>query len=288
NYIDYYLIHNIATLEAWQKACALGLEKWIAEKKANGQIKQIGFSFHGPQAEFFAVLDAYDWDFCQIQYNYMNENYQAGREGLLRAHEKGLMVVIMEPLLGGKLAVGLPKKIEAFFKKEGEGLSPAAWALRWLWNQKEMTLLLSGMNSMEQMNENIQTAENAVPGMMTEKDLAIIKQVEAIFNESNKVPCTGCNYCMPCPYGVNIPGCFAGYNASYASGFVAGITQYMTSTNALNIEKNASARNCKKCGKCEKQCPQHIEIIKSLESVSKRMEPLWIRLGIKLAARFMK
>jgi predicted aldo/keto reductase-like oxidoreductase len=182
------------------------------------------------------------------------------------------MTIIMEPLLGGKLAVGLPKKVAAFFKKEGGGLKPASWALRWLWNQKEVTLLLSGMNSMEQMTENIKTAESAQAGIMSEKELTIIKQAESIFTQSTKIPCTGCNYCMPCPHGVNIPGCFSGYNTSYANGFFAGVSQYMKNINASDAEKNASAKKCKKCGKCEKQCPQHIEIIKSLASVSKRME----------------
>jgi predicted aldo/keto reductase-like oxidoreductase len=285
DYIDYYLIHNIPTLAAWQKACGFGIEKWIAEKKANGKIKQIGFSFHGKQNEFFDIIEAYNWDFCQIQYNYMNEHYQAGREGLVKAHKKGLMTIVMEPLLGGKLAVGLPKKVAAFFKKEGGGLKPASWALRWLWNQKEVTLLLSGMNSMEQMTENIKTAESAQAGMMSEKERAIIKQAESIFTQSTKIPCTKCNYCMPCPHGVNIPGCFSGYNTSYANGFFTGVSQYMKNINASDAEKNASAKKCKKCGKCEKQCPQHIEIIKSLESVSKRMESPWARIGAKLVAR---
>lgn len=288
DYIDYYLIHNIKSLPIWQKFCDLGIEKWIAEKRAKGQIKQIGFSFHGTQDEFFSLIDAYNWDFCQIQYNYVNEHYQAGREGLLKAHEKGLMVIIMEPLLGGKLAVGLPKKVQAFFAEEGGGLKPAAWALRWLWNQKEVTLLLSGMNSMEQLAENIETAETAKSGMMTEKELSVIKQAESLIAASNKIPCTGCEYCIPCPYGVNIPGCFSGYNLSYSSGYFAGISRYLKVTNAFKIGKESGAKKCMKCGKCEKHCPQHIEIVKSLESVSKRMEPFWVRPIVKLAARSEK
>ncbi|MDR2904079.1 MAG: aldo/keto reductase [Clostridiales bacterium] len=288
DYIDYYLIHNVPTLASWQAVCAIGVEKWIAEKKASGQIRQIGFSFHGIQEEFLNLLDVYDWDFCQIQYNYMNENYQAGRKGLLKAHEKGLPVVIMEPLLGGKLAAGLPKKAETLFKNAVGGFSPAAWALRWVWHHKEATLLLSGMGSEAQVAENIQTAETAVPGMLTEKEMATIKQAEAIFKESYKIPCTGCNYCLPCPKGVNIPGCFAGYNVSFSSGLIAGISQYMTSTAVMNPKQNSGPANCVKCGKCEKQCPQHIRIMNALEAVSKRMEPFWVRAGIKLFAQLRK
>ncbi|MDR1502621.1 MAG: aldo/keto reductase, partial [Prevotella sp.] len=143
------------------------------------------------------MLEAYLWDFCQIQYNYMNENYQAGRVGLQKANKMGLPVIIMEPLLGGKLANGLPKKAEKLFAGADSSSTPASWAFRWLWNQPEVTVVLSGMNSMEQLDDNIKTAENAEPNMLTARETGIFSEVTAVFQEAYKVPCTGCNYCMP-------------------------------------------------------------------------------------------
>ena len=288
DYIDYYLIHNLPTTASWDRIRDLGVERFISETKKSGRIKQIGFSFHGAQNEFLSLLDPYDWDFCQIQYNYANENYQAGRAGLLKAHEKGIPVIVMEPLLGGKLANGLPKKAVKLFDGAGDGLSAASWALRWLWDQPQVTVVLSGMNSMEQLNDNIKTAGNAAPGMLSEKEAAIFSEVVSVFEESYKIPCTGCNYCMPCPHGVNIPGCFSAYNASYAVGFMSGMMQYVTSTGMNHPIKNFSGRNCEKCGACEKKCPQHIGIIKSLEAVSGRMEPFWVRAILKLYLTFSK
>jgi predicted aldo/keto reductase-like oxidoreductase len=280
-YIDYYLIHNLSARASWDALRELGIEKWIQEKKENGQIRQIGFSFHGAQDGFLSLLDAYEWDFCQIQYNYMNENYQAGRTGLRKAHEKGLPVIIMEPLLGGKLANGLPPKAEKLFKDADPTLSFAAWAFGWLWNQPEPAVVLSGMNSAAQLEDNIKTAERAVWPERSE----LFASVAEAFNDVYKIPCTGCNYCMPCPKGVNIPGCFAAYNTSYVMGFMSGIQQYITSTGANHPEKNYRGRNCVKCGQCLTKCPQHIEIPKRLEAVTKRMEPWWFRVLIGLIVK---
>jgi predicted aldo/keto reductase-like oxidoreductase len=277
DYIDYYLIHNLFDSNLWENLCAMGIEKWIKEKKAAGRIRNIGFSFHGIHGEFLKILDVYDWDFCQIQYNYINTNYQAGTAGLKKAADKGLPVIIMEPLLGGKLANGLPKMAAAVFRSVNSSLSQAAWALRWLWNQKEVTVVLSGMNEDSQLEENITIAHDAVPNMLTTDESIVFDSVVKIFNASYKIPCTGCNYCMPCPQRVNIPGCFAAYNVSYAIGMLSGIQQYMTSTGATDPKRIYAASHCKKCGACEKKCPQHISIIKSLEKVKKRMEPFWIR-----------
>ena len=273
--IDYYLMHNLQEMAGWERLKALGVEDWISRKKASRQIGQIGFSFHGAAAEFLKLLDAYDWDFCQIQYNYMNENFQAGRAGLLAASAKGLPVIVMEPLLGGKLAAGLPKKAEALFRERGEG-SPASWALKWLWDQPEVTVVLSGMNSPEQLAENLNTAESSSAGMLGEDERKLFKNVEAAFSESYKIPCTGCNYCMPCPRNVNIPACFTAYNTSFASGFVAGMTMY------IQEFSKRGASLCVKCGKCEKLCPQHIQIIAGLGVVHSRLEPLWLRPGMAL------
>ena len=184
-------------------ACELGIEKWIQEKKVLGQIKNIGFSVHGIHDEFLKLLDIYDWGFCLIQYNYLNANYQAGTAGLKKAAEKGLPVIVMEPLLRGKLANGLPQKAVDIFRAANISLTPAAWGLRWLWNQKEVTVVISGMNEISQLEKNITTAENAVPDMLTYKENEVYESAIKIIKESYKIPCTGYNYCMPCPKNVN-------------------------------------------------------------------------------------
>ena len=287
DYIDYYLIHNIGDVNSWEKLCELGIEKWITDKKESGQIKNIGFSFHGIHNEFLKLLDVYDWNFCQIQYNYINTDYQAGAAGLKKAAEKGLPVIIMEPLLGGKLATGLPKKAVKLFKETNSSLSPAAHALRWLWNQKEVTVVLSGMNEISQLEENIETAKNATPDMLTPEEEKVFDFVIKEFNSANKIPCTGCNYCMPCPNNVNIPACFTSYNMLYTVGMVAGMQLYVTSTGSMNPQKKYAASNCEECGACEKKCPQNIPVIKSLKTVRKKMEPFWIKPAVAFYMKFM-
>jgi predicted aldo/keto reductase-like oxidoreductase len=272
--VDYYLLHMLTDSRQWERLRAMGIEEWLAERKKEGRIKQAGFSFHGSQEEFLKLLDVYDWDFCQIQYNYAQENYQAGKTGLLRAAAKGLPVIIMEPLLGGKLASALPREAEEVFGVSGK--KAAGWALRWVWNHKEATVLLSGMNDPAQLDENLLIAETAFPGSLTAGELASYRRVVEIFSASYKVPCTGCNYCMPCPQHVNIPGCFAAYNTSFALGWIQGMQQYATSA-TLTSDQTSGPGLCVKCGACESHCPQHIPIIKSLAAVRKRMEPLPLR-----------
>jgi predicted aldo/keto reductase-like oxidoreductase len=285
NYIDYYLMHNLSDTTTWRSLCEMGIEKWIEEKKKSGQIKNIGFSFHGIYNEFLQLLEVYEWNFCQIQYNYININYQAGMAGLKKASEKGLSVIVMEPLLGGKLANGLPSKAVAVFKSANNSLSPAVWAFRWLWNQKEVNVVLSGMNKNAQLEENIRIANDSTPNMLTNEENEAYESVIKIFNASYKIPCTGCNYCMPCPHNVNSPGCLAAYNLSYTVGMFSGMMQYVISTGVTDPQKNYAASRCTRCGNCEKHCPQHISIMKSLEKVSKRIEPFWFKTAIKL---FMK
>ncbi|MCL2152567.1 MAG: 4Fe-4S dicluster domain-containing protein, partial [Oscillospiraceae bacterium] len=219
---------------------------------------------------------------------YMDENYQAGQTGLRKAHEKGIPVIVMEPLLGGKLATGLPPKAVQLFKKIDAESSAASWAFRWLWNQPEVTVVLSGMNSMEQLSDNINTAETAKHGMITDEISAVFELVIAEIHMAYKVPCTGCNYCMPCPNNVNIPGCFAAYNTFNVMGRISGFTQYVTGTGASNSENQRGPKNCVKCGVCEQQCPQHIEIIKQLEVVRRSMEPFWFNPVIWLVQKLMR
>ena len=282
DHIDYYLLHNLTATADWEGLAALGAARWIAEKKESGQIRQIGFSYHGAQGEFARLLDCYPWEFTQIQYNYSDETFQAGRAGLQKAAAMGLPVIIMEPLLGGRLATGLPKRAVRLLEQTGEGRSPAEWALRWLWDQPECTVVLSGMNSMAQLDDNLRAAEDAPPGCLTQAQRAVYPKVVEIFREAYKIPCTGCNYCMPCPKGVNIPGCFAAYNASYAVDLFTGFAQYTTSTNISDAKHNSSARGCVQCGLCEKKCPQGIAVPAQLKRVARKLEPPPMRWGARL------
>lgn len=275
NYVDYYLLHMISDTEQWKRLKNWGIEDWIAKKKKSGQIRQIGFSFHGSGSEFLKVIDDYNWELTMIQYNYFDENYQAGIAGLRAAAAK-MPVIIMEPLLGGKLATGLPKDAVKIFKNADTNLSPAGWALNWLWNQEEVTSVLSGMNSLEQLEENLSLARTAAVNMLNDTHKAVYSSVLDSLKRSCKIRCTGCNYCMPCPVGVNISGSFSSYNTVYSLGFYEGIKQYITSTGFTQV-KSASPNLCIKCGKCEPLCPQNIPIVKELAVVEKKMEPWFIK-----------
>ncbi len=269
-YIDYYLMHMLNDISAWEKLQAMGIESWLEEKKASGQIRQVGFSYHGNADMFCRIVDAYDWDFCQIQYNYMDENSQAGKKGLQYAHEKGLPVIIMEPLRGGKLAKDLPHEAAQVIRTHSVHHTPAGWSFLWLWNQEEVTVVLSGMNSMEMLEENIRTACHGTVGVLSDADKAMLEKVAGIINSKMKVACTGCRYCMPCPQGVDIPGTFAAYNRCYSEGKIAGMKEYIM-TNAIRKEP-ASASQCIECGACERHCPQHIQIRQELKNARKILE----------------
>jgi len=284
DYIDYYLMHSIMDYAQWDHFRNMGIEDWIANKKEAGLIRQVGFSYHGPGKDFIKVLDSYDWEYSLIQYNYYNENYQAGKTGLLAAAEKGIPVTIMEPLLGGWLATGLPKQAVEMFAKSDPNLTPVDWGFWWLWNQRQVTVAFSGMNTMEMLEQNLRSVDNF--RSLTDKELAVYTDVIELFKKSFKVSCTGCNYCMPCPQKVNIPGCFAAFNSSYAQGLAAGIVFYAASTSA--VTKNpGGAHQCNKCGKCEKVCPQYIPIRETLKKAARRLEPLPLRLILALVRRIM-
>ena len=272
DYIDYYLMHMVTDVQQWRNLCKLGIEDWIAEKKASGAIRHIGFSFHGNTDLFVQMIDAYDWDFCQIQYNYMDETTQAGRAGLQAAASKGIPVIIMEPLRGGKLAAGLPREAEQAFAESGRSWAPAEWALRWLWDQPEVTCVLSGMNSLEMVEQNCAVASEAQVGELTEEDHATLERVKQAIRASERVGCTGCSYCMPCPQGVDIPALFRCYNHMYTEGKNSGRREYWQ-TVSLRKQK-AFARQCVGCGKCERHCPQGIEIRKQIRIADRELRPL--------------
>ena len=286
DHIDYYLMHNITSPAQWERVCELGIEDWIARQKEAGRIRQIGFSFHGSSVDFPVLLDAYDWDFCQIQYNYANEHYQAGTEGLLAAASRGMAVFVMEPLLGGRLADKLPDAAKRELSSAGDAhlTTPAAWGLSWVWNHPEVTMLLSGMTSPEQVAQNAEIAERALSSSMTAGQLATVARVVELFERANRIPCTGCSYCMPCPHGVNIPGCFAAYNASYAHSWFTGMQQYFTAS-AIRTGAPRLASNCVGCGACTRHCPQQIDIPARLADVRRRLQPGPVNLALKRLTR---
>ena len=284
DYIDYYLMHMITDVAAWEKLVKLGIEDWIKEKKEKGQIKNIGFSFHGDTENFLKVLDAYDWDFCQIQYNYMDENTQAGRRGLEYAHSKGIPVVIMEPLRGGRLVNMLPESAKELIDKHEPKRSPAEWGFRWLMQQEAVTCVLSGMNSKEMLLENIRIASEVQINEFTDADNQMIDDIKAEINKSVKVPCTGCAYCMPCPKNVDIPGTFSCYNAMYSESKIMGRRDYFMTT-AFNKTKT-DASQCVECGKCESHCPQGIKIRQELKNAYKDLRPWYIKAAVSAVRLF--
>ncbi len=269
DHIDFYLMHMMSDIKVWERLKSIGIEKWIEDKKASGAIRQIGFSYHGNSDMFCKIIDAYDWDMCLIQYNYMDEHTQAGRKGLYHAHDKGIPVMIMEPLRGGRLVNNLPQDAISIFKEHPVQHTPAQWAFRWLWNQPEISVVLSGMNSDEMVADNIKTASETEIGELTANDEQMLKSVVRAINAKLKVPCTGCGYCMPCPQKVNISGTFSAYNTLYSKSKFAGFREYVKCTKP---KEYAPASKCVGCGKCEQHCPQGIEIRARLKDAEKELE----------------
>ncbi len=285
SYIDYYLMHHLTDIAMWEKLKAVGVLDWIEEKKKSGEIRNIGFSYHGSTDGFLKILNDYDWDMCQIQYNYFDEHSQAGAAGLKAAGEKGIPVVIMEPLRGGKLVNMLPDSAKTVMKKSGRDWSPAEWSFRWLYNQPEVTVVLSGMNTMEMVEENCRTASEAEAGAFTPADFETIRRVSEKIREKEKVGCTGCRYCMPCPKGVDIPGAFRCYNAMFIESKSEGRWQYAQTVGLTKTP--AFGTQCVGCGKCEQHCPQGLPIRKLLKEADKALRPLPYRIGINAARKFM-
>jgi len=287
DYIDYYLMHMLDSLASWDKLKEFGILDFIKEKKASGKIRHIGFSFHGRPEEFIKILEDYQWEFCQIQFNYLDEYSQAGLAGLKRAYELGIGLVIMEPLRGGNLAAKAPDKVLERFKAFEEKRSAAHWALRWIWNHEEVSVVLSGMNVNEHIKENIEVASNTRPGSMSEAEEKVVDDVKAIYRDLMKVPCTGCNYCMPCPFGVDIPQTFTDYNNKYFFGGTMAKVSYIGRCVGIMGAANSGADQCTQCGKCEMHCPQNIAIRDELKNAHKELHSPVIHFVLKVGSRLM-
>jgi predicted aldo/keto reductase-like oxidoreductase len=273
DHIDYYLVHALVG-DLWDTVENRGVADFLDRAKADGRIRNAGFSFHGAGSDFSRIVDAYPWDFCLIQYNYLDEKNQAGTAGLEYAASKGLGVIIMEPLRGGNLTRTVPQAIKDIWDEAPIKRSPAEWALRWVWNHPEVTVVLSGMNEEAHIRENLRYAGEASPVSLTDAELQLVKRVEKKYRELMKVGCTGCQYCMPCPAGVNIPLCFEEYNNLYmvdnpdAEKFL--YAARLGGAVALGNPEFASL--CVQCGQCLEKCPQHIDIPAVLESVVEELE----------------
>ena len=285
DWIDYYHIHMLTNRESWERIKSLGIVDWIEKKRAEGAIKNLGFSFHGGRDDFIGLLDAYCWDFCLVQYNYYDEHNQAGITGIRAAHNEGLPVFVMGPVRGGILSEDLPEEAkEAFRKLDGtESIkgtpgrrSPANWALRWVFNHQEVTMALSGLSDLSQVADNTEATNGALPGALDEIELAAFAEAVSALRKTDRIPCTKCGYCMPCPMGVDIPECFSCYNVSYITGLVSGIAQY-TQVTGQSSPLQSDASKCSACGKCEATCPQSIPIAKSLTKVRRRMKTFLIK-----------
>lgn len=280
--IDYYLLHSMAR-ETWEKLKGLGVLEFLDEAKKSGKIRNAGFSFHGDGKTFKEIVDAYDWEFCQIQYNYLDEQTQAGTEGLGYAAKNRLAVMVMEPLRGGNLAKPVPGEIRKIWDEAPEKHSPAEWGLRWVWNHPGVTVVLSGMNDETDIDENIRAGGSALPDSLTTEELALIGRVRDTYRRLMKVGCTGCSYCMPCPAGVNIPECFALYNtANLFPGNRETKLLYLARHGGL-VGSESYAGLCVQCGKCEKICPQKIPVPARLREVSKAMEGRGFNFKVRVA-----
>ena len=284
DHIDYYLMHMFTDAEEWENLKRLGILSWVEEKKKAGAIRNFGFSYHGNTTMFLKILNDYDWDFCQIQYNYLDETSQAGRIGLETAYAKGIPVIIMEPLRGGRLVNMLPDKAKKLIAENEKHRSPAEWGLRWLWDQPGVTCVLSGMNSLDMVRENCRIAATSRAGEFTDEDFELIRRVKEAINSSMKIGCTGCNYCMPCPKGVDIPATFRAWNRMYTENKRGARHEYVQ-TVGLRKEP-AFASQCIKCGKCEKHCPQNLPIRESLVKADRDLLPPYYRPVLAVMRKF--
>lgn len=292
DYIDYYFIHNLISYSDIEKLINEGLFDFISEKKREGQIINIGFSFHGSYNDFVKILDVYDWDTTLIQFNYLDENIQAGIKGLKLAAKKDMAVMIMEPLKAGLLADMIPTEAQEYINNSDVTRSNVDLAFNWIFKFSEVTCVLSGMNSMEMLEENIEIANNHKNNPLSRDELHVIKEVKKIIKRLNKIDCTSCNYCMPCPQNVNIPDIFKLYNDKYLfpenkmMGINASLANY--TTNVLGfVGENRDVSLCTNCRECLGKCPQQLNIPDLLNDVDKEFHGRWIRPIVPVAKKIM-
>lgn len=259
-YIDFYLLHALSK-DRWDKIKELGVLDFLDQAVAAGKVKYPGFSFHDELPVFKEIIDSYDWKMCQIQLNILDQDYQAGVEGMRYAASKGIPVVIMEPLRGGRLAHNVPEDVKALWDQAETKRSPVEWAFRWLYNFPEITVILSGVSTMEQLKDNLEIFSKSAPNSMDEKELELVRKVKELYDSKIKVGCTGCNYCVPCPSGVEIPRIFSIYNDYSIFG---GAKEFKEMYKGL-MNEGKDASSCVECGQCESECPQHISIIDKLK-----------------------
>jgi len=267
DYIDFYLIHGLGR-STWHKLKELGILDFLDRLLADRRIRHAGFSFHDDLKAFKEIIDGYDWSMCMVQHNFYDQVYQAGKEGIAYAASKGLGVVVMEPLRGGKLAGKIPPDVQALWDSAETRRSPVEWALRWVWNNAGVSTVLSGMSTLGQMKENIPLTVGGLPDSLTEKELALVDEVRMAYRQKLKVDCTGCGYCMPCPFDVNIPQCFDSYNDTYLFDDTLEINRILYN---VMSPPNQRASACTECRECEEKCPQHLEISELLKDVHKRL-----------------
>lgn len=260
--IDFYLVHSL-NQAYWTKLVDLGLFEFLHQAQKQGKVKHLGFSFHDDYEVFKEIVDSFPWSFCQIQYNYLDEKFQAGTKGLQYAAQQGLGVVIMEPLRGGTLATGLTSEAREMIRKHDQRLKPAELALRWIWNHPQAGVVLSGMNQMEQVMENIHSSSKSEEPL-TKEEKELINSIQESYQAKQPVPCTACKYCLPCPSGVDIPHCFEYYNLAHMMDDVQGALFW--------YNRISKASYCAECGQCETYCPQHIPIMEKLKQVQKMFE----------------
>ncbi|HET6421773.1 MAG TPA: aldo/keto reductase [Geobacteraceae bacterium] len=262
SYLDYYLLHALGR-RTWECMREIGITRMLDKARADGRIRRAGFSFHDDIRTFMEIVDAYQWDISQIQYNYFDRDFQAGREGLRYAAAKGIGMVVMEPLRGGRLTERIPEEIRTLWDQAPVRRTPAEWALRWVWDHSEVSMALSGMSNMSQLRENLRIAAEAEPGSLSGQELALVDKVTEIYKSKLKVNCTSCAYCLPCPHGVNIPMNFSLYNDTFM--FKDADLSVMLYNHFIPADSRASA--CTACGACEERCPQHIRIVEELKKV---------------------
>jgi len=273
--VDFYLLHAL-NKKMWDELCALDVLEWAENAMDKGRFRYFGFSFHDEFPAFKEIVDAYNWDLCLIQYNYMDVDKQAGMKGLQYAAAKGMAVAIMEPLRGGRL-VNPPAEVQKIWDQAEEKRSPVEWALQWLWNQPEVSVVLSGMSSMEQVKENIALAEKARVNSLSPAELGLYEKVRAKYEEITVIPCTKCGYCMPCPQGVDIPGNLNNYNEGYVYGrpdMARGLYGWWEKSwrdPDGSLDRDIRAASCIQCGICEEKCPQAIPISRWMPVIHKAL-----------------